>query len=478
MDLNITKVSIKKRIMQGMRMILVGMSQAPPAPNGVTAVSKSCSEILIKWDNIVKNNLDFPVHKYIIQRHVVQKLTTTNNKERNWYLWEFLNETSNASHKTKSVVPSSSSSTYSALHSAASWVLVFEGSGQDNFFEDHNLERETRYRYRIISWNAVGHSNYVYIDTATTASPCILSKQPEFSSVFSSLSFLFELANFLSSYIPAITLSFMMVIFPYLPPSFKVYIFEVFISLSTYLSQWIPIFAEVTNTLREKKEDLEIERDYKQRQGVRNSNSVNNTNKIRHNGNPGNGLRKCGSRDGFNSDGSDDLNGGVRRSGSESSLGGSFSDDDYTCSRRACYICKTKFGIRKVYNARTKHVCKVCGKCFCKDCGTTNHLEFQSCKVPSTCTCCRCQGKLDQTPKVAKENGLIGIALKAFKKGLKNRGFRTELDDLGNATCNGDRNEMNYDTVQQDNAVQIPIPSMSREPSDGRPPRPTNVSRR
>ena len=136
----------------------------------------------------------------------------------------------------------------------------------------------------------------------------------------------------------------------------------------------------------------------------RNSNSVNNTNKIRHNGNPGNGLRKCGSRDGFNSDGSDDLNGGVRRSGSESSLGGSFSDDDYTCSRRACYICKTKFGIRKVYNARTKHVCKVCGKCFCKDCGTTNHLEFQSCKVPSTCTCCRCQGKLDQTPKVALLN--------------------------------------------------------------------------
>ena len=73
---------------------------------------------------------------------------------------------------------------------------------------------------------------------------------------------------------------------------------------------------------------------------------------------------------------------------------------------------------------------------------------------------------------------MIGIALKAFKKGLKNRGFRTELDDLGNATCNGDRNEMNYDTVQQDNAVQMPIPSMSREPSDGRPPRPTNVSRR
>ena len=93
-DLNITKVSIKKRIMQGMRMILVGMSQAPPAPNGVTAVSKSCSEILIKWDNIVKTNLDFPVHKYIIQRHVVQKLTTTNNNERYWYLWEFLNDTS------------------------------------------------------------------------------------------------------------------------------------------------------------------------------------------------------------------------------------------------------------------------------------------------------------------------------------------------------------------------------------------------
>ena len=73
------------------------------------------------------------------------------------------------------------------------------------------------------------------------------------------------------------------------------------------------------------------------------------------------------------------------------------------------------------------------------------------------------------------------LAMRRFAGFLENQGFQVhylKLDDPGNAASNGVRNEINYDTVQQDNAVQIPIPSISRESSDGRPPRPTNVSRR
>ena len=177
--------------MRGMRMILLGMSQAPPAPNGVSTISKSCSEILIKWNNAVESNLDFPIHKYIIQRHGTRRHAASTNKEKNWYLWEFLNESSNASPNTNAealprLSASSELSHYSALHTAASWITVFEGTGQDSFFEDNNLERETNYRYRIISWNAVGHSNYVYIDIATVASPCD-SSQFQDSDFFSSL---------------------------------------------------------------------------------------------------------------------------------------------------------------------------------------------------------------------------------------------------------------------------------------------------
>jgi len=480
-DLNITKVSIKKRIMRGMRMILVGMSQAPPAPNGVTAVSKSCSEIMIKWDNSVKNHLDFPVHKYIIQRLVVQKHSSKSHTDRNWYLWEFLNQTSNASGKLNEAVPSSSASSSpessynNALHNAAGWITVFEGTGQDSFFEDHNLEKEITYRYRIISWNSVGHSSYVYIEAATVSNPCESSQFLK-SEFFTLVSSLFNLAEFIFSYMYPVLFIIVMGILRLSSPEYKIILMDICISSSKFLSRWISYFCDVTNTLQVTKKKLQAEIEYGQKRGLKSFVNMNNTNSAIL---VGTGLRRNVSRDGFSSDGNEDKNVGLKRTGSNNSFGGNNSDDDNSSNKKLCYQCKKKFGYM-----RCRHSCSKCKKYFCRNCGRTTHLEQFSCKVQTTCKCLNCQIEDSEQPTTAaKENGVIGIALKAFRKGLKSRVSKTEFDgqtiaadESRNRPSRNSNSGDNYD-IHQHESTNLSQPScMGGDPHEGRPPRPTRRS--
>ncbi len=446
-------------------MILVGMSQSPPAPNGVTANSKSCSEIMIKWDSSVKNdNLDFPIHKYIVQRLVVQKPAAKSGNDKNWYMWEFLNQTFNASEKAKEVISSSSASLssgsfhHSTLHNAAGWITVFEGSGQDSFFEDLNLEKEATYRYRIISWNAVGHSSYVYIETTTVSNPCD-STQFQTWGFFSSLSLLYNWANFISYYLNAILMITAICTFQRLPLplSFKVFLLDILITWSKFLSTWMRWFPDVSDYLERHKKHFEAEIENIRMNSAKKNGKINHTS----NSSGGVGLRRNGSRDGFNGDGSDDTNRGLKRRDSDLSVkSANNSDDENSGSRKICYICRGPIGA-----LRCKHTCNKCHKLFCSQCGCTSHQEFFSCKVPSTCQCDNCG---NNKKKREKKSSIFGIAVKKFKSGIKSRGSRTDLDDLVNA----DEIRNGVDRTTSGGTGQPHLSSASNVHTEGRPPRP------
>jgi hypothetical protein len=65
------------------------------------------------------------------------------------------------------------------------WITVYEGI--DTMFQDSGLVYNTEYEYRIISWNAVGHSDIIYFSCKTLSIP-----GSESTSVLSVLYFLFK----------------------------------------------------------------------------------------------------------------------------------------------------------------------------------------------------------------------------------------------------------------------------------------------
>ena len=108
----------------------MGMSEAPPAPDGVTATPVSCSRVMIRW-NPRDINTDFPIHKYVLQRYEEENNVTP--IEASWW---FMGNNS----------PSLESNSHLATFS---WKTVADLSSQESSFEDFGLAKERTYKYRV-----------------------------------------------------------------------------------------------------------------------------------------------------------------------------------------------------------------------------------------------------------------------------------------------------------------------------------------
>ena len=380
-DLGIDKVAMKRRIMRGMRMKLLGMSKSPYPPRHVKIRPLSCSKILIEWDNHDHQKvLDFPVHKYIIQR-----LHSLENKNVNFeWIYSSLNYIFNNKTPTNNDQPSTQSSV------KLNWLTVFDGI--ETIYEDNNLEKEVNYQYRIVAWNAVGHSEYVYFSCSTIVSPCTYS-QSYFSTIiyygyivfYSCLQYVLPILMALLTFSRALgkrnSLSPVML-----------YVCDMSKSILDFISYYTPLSI---NQL---------------------SNETANINRsmVRVNSN--------------NSGLSDESNNHFSHHDNFQARSRTSSDDnlkELELDLKICYICKQKF---KFFMNRQRHNCNICSKPFCKNCGKTSHNDILQCKVPSECTCKECiilKNKFKNNLKQVIENepnskgisnSLLGIAFQSFKR--------------------------------------------------------------
>ena len=179
-ELGIHRQSLKRRIMRGMKMKLLGVGRAPEPPNPIIATPISCSKISISWGNgrNAGRQQNFPVHKYIIQRfehiEVWKKSLWLNIGDIGRYFT--LNRFSNQSSKGESAEILTEPNMFEGRSEPLnSWLTIFEGI--DIVFIDSGLLHNTVYDYRIVSWNAVGHSDIIYFS-------CKISKRDSKSVMF------------------------------------------------------------------------------------------------------------------------------------------------------------------------------------------------------------------------------------------------------------------------------------------------------
>jgi hypothetical protein len=184
-ELGIQRKSLKRRIMRGMKMKLLGVGRSPEPPNPIVATPTTSSKISISWGhgrNVERNN-DFPVHKYIIQRldHDHDR-DPAHSWSWNGYAYGLSLFTVNdiqhmlkwSPFRNQSIKDDVNDSTESHaisrnLELKLPWITVYEG--MDTVFQDSGLAYSTEYEYRIVSWNAVGHSDMIYFSCKTLSAP-------------------------------------------------------------------------------------------------------------------------------------------------------------------------------------------------------------------------------------------------------------------------------------------------------------------
>ena len=133
----------------------------PNSPNAITVTSPSCSTIVIKWDSNDKDQEKQipPVHKYVIERLEFNSVVGADSIYDIFAIGRWLGLISST--------PSP------ALQGKMQWTTIYDG--KDTIFEDVGLSEEVKYKYRLVAWNLVGHSDYVLFDHTTASSPCGLT---------------------------------------------------------------------------------------------------------------------------------------------------------------------------------------------------------------------------------------------------------------------------------------------------------------
>jgi len=58
---------VKKRVVRGMKLKIMGLGEVPRPPTMATASAKGCGKLLVKWD-LSDDAGAFPVHRILLQR--------------------------------------------------------------------------------------------------------------------------------------------------------------------------------------------------------------------------------------------------------------------------------------------------------------------------------------------------------------------------------------------------------------------------
>lgn len=140
----------------------MGMGRVPDMPHQITARSSSCNQIALDWRADTRAT-PFPVHKYVLQRKVLHSPKLTH------WLWRTF---SNAS----------------STEAGGRWSTLYEGL--EKHFEDFGLEAGVEYSYRLVAWNLIGRSEYLYFSERTVTTPCMKHAGSVWEGLFSLYLFL------------------------------------------------------------------------------------------------------------------------------------------------------------------------------------------------------------------------------------------------------------------------------------------------
>jgi hypothetical protein len=141
---------IRKRVRNGMRMMIFGMGSVPASPN-MTSNVKGCGKILVSWSipsqDENSDELQFKVHRAVLQRHATATTTVSSSLKKQ----------------------------------RSAWDNIYIGS--DTSYLDTGLASDIPVKYRLTMWNHIGRSNDVIIENQTLGDKdgCSSSSHPFFS---------------------------------------------------------------------------------------------------------------------------------------------------------------------------------------------------------------------------------------------------------------------------------------------------------
>lgn len=388
-ELGITRATTKTRIMRGMRMKLLGMGRPPDGVRDGTVAILPCRRVRVSWRDESINS-DFPVHKYVVHRY----------------------DSSNSG-----------------------WKLVYDG--METSAVDADAAAATSYTYRISSWNAIGHSEFIFLPIttpppATWSSDCspidlaaaaamsaysIASSHSEQASRQRSVLY----ASFLNIYnavAGAITAAkYILYVLMFITSLYtslgRMLRFRaeiklrfpvagaIFENIASILAFWFPVdgvtvtfianlqdkigkyVIQLSDTFQKLVNDI-VAAKKETESAVSSSTSVPMRVMGRRPAPPSAlSTREASVRSLLSSSGTSANNDEHDCSGACYSA----DEDDYG----SCSICNKKFKF-KLSRWRKRHHCCQCSNVFCGECGVITHANFLQCKVPGSCRCNHCAG--------------------------------------------------------------------------------------
>jgi len=196
-DLKIQNAMHRKKIMENVKSRLLGIGSKPKAPTGFTVTMESCSTALLTWKKPSREEQNFPVHKFRVQRRPLisngdyQYGNHSRIMKENECLGgkdlSSVKDRMHANFPSKDTIPNDSifdggidksNDQYLnictldtdqsrrqcvPIEKSLEWQDVYNKG--DNEFHDFGLQRgNSGYQYRIQSWNTVGKSTWVLQD--------------------------------------------------------------------------------------------------------------------------------------------------------------------------------------------------------------------------------------------------------------------------------------------------------------------------
>ena len=183
-DLNIPEARFRRKLVKFITMKLLGVGSKPPTVEGSQIVGEvGCDNVGIKWHDIDHGSsvmkVVFPVHLYRVQRRVKKSNFMKANKgkesdaDKEKRKGSDISGFSNVSNVSKAVVAPFSPSTKprkgmgakQSSENGSPYKTVYAGSEAE--FVDEDLLPASTYMYRLQAWNAVGHSQWSYLEVST-----------------------------------------------------------------------------------------------------------------------------------------------------------------------------------------------------------------------------------------------------------------------------------------------------------------------
>lgn len=149
-DLGIEKQKIRKTLLRGLRVKLLGIGSSPTKPLRISYTIDTCSAVTLDWRKPAA--ISFPVHGYRVQRKTIVKRSMTNF--------------SDVSHINVDTSIQKPSNEIESVSVSSDWTTVYFGA-EPHYF-DSNVIENSKIVYRVQAWNLVGHSEWLTVDITTS----------------------------------------------------------------------------------------------------------------------------------------------------------------------------------------------------------------------------------------------------------------------------------------------------------------------